>query len=199
MGMAFFVALNFVEAQENKKQFKAGLKLGANTSQMTGDGYGGFFKFGLVAGVFGKTKLAEKIALQYEIMYQGKGSNKPAEPDKGVYDSYKIRLDYIQVPLMLQYQLDKFEIEAGPAFGYLFNRKEWDQNGVRPEGNFEWRTFELDGIIGVNYYAIPEHLFFNARAHHSITSLVNRRTTTPYGTFGGAWNIVLALSVNYQF
>ena len=181
------------------KKFHAGIKAGPNTSQMTGDGYAGFYKFNLTAGIFGNSKLGDKSKLQYEIIYQGKGSHDPAVPDEGKYNSYKIRLDYIEVPVLFQYKLNKFEIEAGPGFSFLIGTKEWDQNGERISSPYSWRSFELDAMLGFNYYLVEDRFFVNLRSHHSLTSVVTTTAATPYGTFGGAWNIVLALTLNYQF
>jgi hypothetical protein len=189
----------FATAQNPDKRFYAGLKAGINTSQMTGDGYSGFYKFSPVLGVFGNTRLKESLKLQYEILYQSKGSHDPARPDEGKYNEYKIRLDYIEVPFLFQYQLNKIEIEAGPGVAFLVNSKEWDMNGVRQVSSFNWRTLELDAMLGVNYYFVNDKFFANIRAHHSITSVITSTAVTPYGTFGGAWNIVLAFTLNYRF
>jgi len=168
-----------------------------NTSQMTGDGFAGFYKFSVVVGAFANTKVNDKWKFQYELIYQGKGSHKPARPDKGDYQSYKARLNYIEVPLLFQFQMKKFELEFGPGLGFLIGSKEWDQNGRETTYN-NYRTLELDAMLGLNYY-VSDHLFVNIRSHHSVTSVVTTTAVTPYGTYGGAWNIVLALTANYQF
>ncbi|MBD77868.1 MAG: hypothetical protein CL840_02855 [Crocinitomicaceae bacterium] len=190
--------LSISAQQGDNKKFHAGVKLGANTSQMTGDGFAGFYKFSVVGGVFANTAFNEKMKMQYEIIYQGKGSHKPAKPDEGIYDSYKIRLNYIEVPVLFQYKIEKFELEIGPGFGFLLGSKEWDQNGLRTGSSNDWRVFELDAMFGVNYF-FTDHFFVNARTHHSVTSVVTTTAVTPYGVYGGAWNIVLALTLNYQF
>lgn len=168
---------------------------------MTGDGYSGFYKFGLTGGFFANTVVNDEMKVQYELIYIGKGSNNPAEPDKGIYNSYKIHLNYIQVPVMFKYQLKKFEFEVGPALGVFVSSKEWDQFGERAASAspFDWRPLELDGIIGANYYVVEDKMFFNIRAQHSIFSIVKSTVVTQWGIYGGAWNITLAASFNYQF
>jgi hypothetical protein len=195
----FFTTSSFILIGQgsSKNKFHAGLKAGMNTSQMTGDGFSGFYKFSLVAGAFATTKINDKWKFQYELVYQGKGSNKPARPDEGDYESYKINLNYIEVPLLIQYQLKKFEVEFGPGLGVLIGSKEWDKNGALAKSN-NWRTFELDAVLGLNYY-VNDNFFINARSHHSVTSIVTTSVANPYRTYGGAWNIVIALTFNYQF
>lgn len=195
----FFTISSFIliGQSSSEKKFHAGFKVGMNTSQMTGDGFSGFYKFSLVAGAFANTRINEKWKFQYELIYQAKGSKKPARPDEGIYDSYKIRLNYIEVPLLFLYKIKKFELEFGPGLGVLIGSKEWDTNGPRGASN-NWRTFELDAMLGLNYY-VKDNFFINARTHHSVTSVVTTAVANPYGTYGGAWNIVIALTFNYQF
>ena len=49
-------------------------------------------------------------------------SNDPARPDEGKYNSYKISLSYIEIPLLFQYNLHKWEFEIGPGIGVLLTR-----------------------------------------------------------------------------
>ena len=165
---------------------------------MTGDGYAGFYKFSPVFGAFASHGLSEKMRFQYEIIYQTKGSRDPANPEEGKYSSYKITLGYISVPLLWQYDLKKFTLEAGPGLNVLLNSKEENEFGVVPVSNYSWRNFELDAMLGANY-SFNDHLFVNARTHHSVTSIVSTTAITPYGRFGGAWNIVIEMTFNYRF
>ncbi|MGB0402765.1 MAG: porin family protein [Salibacteraceae bacterium] len=192
---------SFSQQSSEESKFHAGLKAGINTSQITGDAASGFYKFSLVAGAFANYRINKKLKFQYELIYQQKGSNNPAKPDKGIYSSYKIRLNYIEIPLLLQYDLNRFEIELGPGIGYLINTKEWDQNGERTTQSspYDWRKLELDAVLGVNYEIQKEHLFVNFRSHHSVTSIVSNSNQIPGTQWNGAWNIVLALTLNYQF
>ncbi len=198
---AFFCfTLGNSQAQDKNKSFHAGVKLGFNTSQIAGDGYGGFYKFSPLFGAFANHQLSDRLKFQYELYYQQKGSHQPARPDKGIYNSYKIRLHYIEIPFLWQYQLKKFELELGPGVGFMFHAQEFDQNGEVKSLTTSWRSFELDAMIGANYYLdAKEHLFVNVRFHHSITSVVSSTMVTPAGVYGGAWNFLLAGSINYRF
>lgn len=198
----FYLTVNlFAQTDPPAGKFHAGLKTGINTSQITGDEAAGFYKFSLVAGAFANFKFNEKLKFQYELIYQQKGSNNPARPDKGINSSYKIRLNYIEIPLLMQYDLGRFEIEAGPGIGYLIKSREWDQNGERSTQSsaYDWRKFELGALLGLNYEIKEDHLFVNFRSHHSITSIVSNANNIPGTQWNGAWNIVLALTLNYQF
>ena len=190
----------YISAQENSKstEFKAGIKAGINTSQMAGDGYAGFNKINPQAGFFLQKSFKEKGQLQFEIIYIQKGSRFPGDPDNGIFTTYRIQLDYIEAPLLYQYQWRKFLFEIGPGLGVLFNTKEEDSFGVVPASGFNWRQWEVDAMLGINYY-ISEKVFVNVRVHQSLVSTVSTVAVTPYGTFGGAFNSVIGASINWTF
>jgi hypothetical protein len=104
-------------------QVKYGLKAGINLSDVAiinyrdPDNYtdpdyeAGFdLKFGLHAGVFGRTAIADKVDFIAEIQYI----------NKGVKANTRIDLHYISIPLLAAYEIsDNIFIEAGPEVSYL--------------------------------------------------------------------------------
>src|SRR6056300_1683315 len=97
--IALFLALfvftsSYLIGQEDNK-FKAGIKAGLNSSQITGDGYAGFNKLNLQGGFLLQKPINETSQLQFEILYIQKGSFDPGDPDNGNYQTYRIHLDYI--------------------------------------------------------------------------------------------------------
>lgn len=195
--MLFMCFLHYGSSQ-SVEGFRGGIKAGINTSQMTGDGYIGFYKFSPVFGAFASHGLSEKMRFQYELLYQNKGSRDPAIPDQGKYNSYKIVLNYIEVPLIWQFRLKKFTLEAGPSIGMLVGSEEEDENGPVKGATYDWRSVQMDGLVGASY-DINENLYFNIRGQHSITSIVHSTVINRYGVYGGAWNITIAASFNYRF
>ena len=186
--------------QEGSKSssFKAGIKAGINTSQMDGDGYAGFNKINPQAGFFLQKKLSKVAQLQFEIIYIQKGSRYPGDPDNGIFTTYRVQMDYMEVPILYQHEWRKFIFEIGPGIGFLFNTKEEDSFGIVPQSGFKWRPWELDAMLGVNYY-ITEKAFINIRIHRSLVSTVTTVAITPYGSFGGAFNSVIGTSFNWTF
>jgi hypothetical protein len=197
-----FLALTpiFLSAQEGTEitQFKAGLKAGVTTSQMEGDGYAGFNKINPQAGFFLQKQLNDISQLQFELIYIQKGSKDPGDPDNGIFNTYRIQLDYIEVPLLYQREWRKFLFEIGPGLGVLFNTKEENSFGKVAKSGFNWRYWEIDAMLGVNYY-FTERAFVNIRIHQSLVSIVSTVAVTPYGTFGGAFNSVIGTSFNWTF
>lgn len=196
LGLFVFTSSYLIGQQDNK--FKAGIKAGLNSSQITGDGYAGFNKLNLQGGFLLQKPINETSQLQFEILYIQKGSFDPGDPDNGNYQTYRIHLDYIEVPFLYQYEWDKFTIEIGPGVGVLFNTAEESSAGAVNPSGFKWRSFEIDAMLGANYF-FNDNVFANVRIHQSIVSTVSTRIITPYGSFGGAYNIVVGASINYVF
>lgn len=197
----FFIFFNLcllAQEDDNNSEFKAGLKAGLNTSQMDGDGYAGFNKINPQAGLFLNKRLKNQAKLQFELLYIQKGSRFAGDPDNGIYTTYRIQMDYVEVPLLYQYEWRKFLFEIGPGLGVLFNTKEEDSNGLVPKSGFKWRRYEIDAMLGLNYF-FNEKAFVNIRIHRSILSTVSTVAVTPYGTFGGTFNSVIGTSFNWTF
>jgi len=199
---SFFLLLTtlLLSSQEvpASSSFKAGIIAGISTSQMDGDGYAGFNKINPQAGFFLQKKIKNDAQIQLEIIYIQKGSRFPGDPDNGIFTTYRIQMDYMEVPILYQHEWRKFLFEIGPGIGVLFNSKEEDSFGVVPASGFNWRPWELDAMLGINYY-ITEKAFVNIRIHRSLISTVSTVAVTPYGTFGGAFNSVIGTSFNWTF
>jgi len=189
----------------NAQDFKGGLIAGVNTSQIDGDGYGGFNKVGFIFGGFVSRNFNEKLTGQFEMIYIGKGSVKPAHPDRGDYTFRKIHLDYIEMPLILKIFPEKllkkenlkFIFDIGLSYSVLMSNKEMDEFGevdiIKP-----FKSGELSYQIGINY-AISENLFVNFRSSRSITPIANKVLITSFGIFGGSFNNLISLTLGYQF
>jgi len=112
----------------NNERFNAGLIIGLNASQIDGDYYKGFNKFGLTAGIRGITRLTPNFDFNIEILYSKKGSkifhNRYATPGRAMENRF-IDLTYVDVPfffkLMSPRKASSFHIEFGAIYSRLFN------------------------------------------------------------------------------
>lgn len=180
--------------------FTGGLKLGIASTQIDGDGYSGFNQQGVVLGAFVGTDINEDWSALMEMQWAQKGSFDPSDPKNGITQSYRIKLNYIEIPVLLRYKVNKFRLETGPSFGYLFSDRESDQNGTVNVPFYEFKTFELAYNIGMSYYFTPQ-LYFNMRYQRSFLPIADdvRFDQNALGFFGGSYNTVLQFSANYQF
>ncbi len=93
-------------------QIGYGVKLGLNVSTLTGDDSEGIkSKIGVNGGGFVNIPLATSFAVQPELLFSTEG----AKVDGGG----SINLNYINVPVMLQYRKSGFIGELGPQIGFL--------------------------------------------------------------------------------
>lgn len=195
----FFLFISFYTFLLSAQQrFVPGLKLGISTSQVHGDTYTGFHKAGVVGGVTLATNFNKKWSAQFEIIYIQKGS-KFVSQSETVTDSgfYFLQLNYLEVPLLLQYHLKKFTFEVGPSFGYLINEIEAfgtrDITGIRP-----CKKTETSISIGISCLLF-KNLGMNWRYTNSLLSIRDFATSSGNSRLDGQRNNVLAFSLIYQF
>ena len=184
--------------------FKTGVILGISGAQVEGDGYGGYKKLGLIGGGFVNTNLSKKMSAQFEIYFINKGASKNARPDKGIYESFNLNLNYIEIPVALNYKYKKFKIELGLYYAQLLGVSISDENGPRDVNRFPFRSFDFGGLIGVNFQ-LNDHFIFNFRSKNSIIPIrdfqnYDQNVGILNRLFNRGWyNVDLNLSVRYQF
>ena len=118
------LVLNSVQAQG----INFGVKVGANLTDASGTTFKDGFKFGYHAGFFSELMLTKKFGIQPEILCSE--TNLRAGDSLGslyngisVTDIAKIKLQYISIPILLDYKPIPFlTLQAGPQFGILMNQ-----------------------------------------------------------------------------
>lgn len=207
----YFLLLPSLFAQ----QFKAGLIGGIVTSQVDGDTYAGYDKAGFLAGGFVTKRFSEESnwSASFEITYIQKGSRKNPRPDKGDPTSYKLNLNYAEVPVLLRYDFGipdssvsgriRFSLEGGIAVGALVKSYEEDSFGPSTGGTPFQKT-DFSTIFGINYH-LNDHIGFNARTEYSILPVRKGGTSSYYQNWTykffkpGYYNNLLTFSFRYRF
>ena len=164
----FFFGYSF---QLNAQKFDAGAILGLNTSQITGDNFAGYNQPGLIAGFWVSRNTGDKSKLVMEMQYLPKGSRKNPKPNDLDFAFYRLRLHYIEVPIVFNYRVHKrITLESGLSFGALVGVYEADENGPLV-GNFapkeQFKPYDISFNAGINWQ-IDEHFVFNVRSINSI-------------------------------
>ena len=191
-------------ANATSQSFYGGVALGGVTSQVDGDGNNGFHKFGITGGGFVGLKLNDIFDIQLEIKYIQKGSKSAADDPS----SFKIRLDYVEMPLVASANLDflkvngreldwlKFELGLSLDALVYTNQKINAAN----EATDMWRPLCLNGILGMQFQLTPK-LGLGFRVITSITSAYKGNFNKDTVRFGqkGAFNDVLELVLFYRF
>lgn len=151
IGVFLFFAPQVSLAQESTAFFQAYASLGLCSSQISGDQLSGFNQLGMTAGTGIRVGRNETWAPHLEILFTQKGSRKNARPDEGDYNSYLLRLNYVEVPLLVDFGPGKTGFHAGLSPAFLVNSREENQFGEIPGIGREFKFFDLNGIIGIQY------------------------------------------------
>ena len=122
---------------------KFGLKAGVNVATLRQDDVSYDSRIGLHVGGLAHIHLAPQWALQPEVVYSQEGAE---------LNDVKLKLDYINIPLMLQYMFNNgFRIEAGPQLGLMVNSKAEDDDENEDDLDDVFKTTNVGLGLGLNY------------------------------------------------
>jgi hypothetical protein len=143
-----------------------GVKAGLNSFTIQTDNSPGYdSKTGLHLGLLGHIHLNDQYAFQPEFVYSMQGA-KSGNTD--------INLDYINIPLLVQYMFDNgFRIQAGPQIGLLLNAKA--ENGSSADITDDFKSIELGLSVGVGYVHPPTGFGVGARYNAGLTDITETR------------------------
>ena len=190
-----------VSISVKSQDFSAGAQFGMTGTQVTGDGLSGFNKAGIFAGVYVNRPMGRLGKAQLEFNFIQKGSRKNAKPSDGIYDSYLLRMNYIEVPIMYKFRIIKpLEIEAGLQFAYLINYREFDEHGeFYPDPDVpNLKKLDFSAFAGL-HYKINDKWGISLRYAYSILALRPKPEQVHFRWDGGMFNEVLCTSFQYTF
>lgn len=180
------------------QRFNGGASIGLAASQVAGDTYSGFNKVGPLGGFFVNYQPFDRSSFQMELIYMQKGSRKSADVVNEDYDSYLLRLNYIELPVLYKMHFGWFALEAGPSLGFFMSGYE-ELNGIELQADdFAMITFQLNfGVV----FTVAENWKFGIRTNNSFTNLRNQTYTGHVSRLWthGQFNDVLMLTFAYQF
>lgn len=187
--------LGFVMAQSyDSGNPEFGIKGGINSSNLySSDADDENMLVGFNAGLYAKLPITDNIAFQPELLYTTKGA-KVEYNNSVVNQSAKIRLDYIELPLLFKFNLtDNFNLQAGGYASYLVNSKVKAEGAVDFERDVTDNLQEFDaGLaagVGVDFNPISVGLRYN----YGLTAIGKENTA-----FEDAKNSSFSLYVAYK-
>ncbi len=175
--ISFLFGLILISLSGYTQIFKGEIIGGTNLSQVDGDEAYGFKKFGLVAGVGVVAPVYKNWSLSLETLYSQKGSKLPAQFNDSLDGSYHLKLNYTEVPFMVQYT-DREIVSAGAgiSWGRLVKAEEF-RNGYQVDSvSVLTKVFDRDdwmafGDVRVRVY---RGLILNARYSYSLNKIATR-------------------------
>lgn len=141
------------------EQFHLTIDAGANITGMPGlDGTKRLV--GLYYGMGTFIKLSEKWALTPEfkpLSQRGARGVQPIVVYPGINDpSYKLRLNYIDLPLLVQYKISpKMYVSAGPQIGFLVGAKQITEGNTVDTNKESKISVDVKDTFNKTYYSIP--------------------------------------------
>ena len=117
--------LNAQHGDTKTKQVTLGIKGGLNVYNIHNDNNVKYdAKTGFHLGLLGHIHLNKQLAIQPELIYSSQGAKYNITNNE-----VKIKLGYINVPILLQYMFDNgFRLQAGPQVGFLVSAKSETNN-----------------------------------------------------------------------
>ncbi|MEI8204103.1 MAG: porin family protein [Bacteroidota bacterium] len=197
--LIFVILLSAICLSASAQKFNGGLILGFSGSQVAGDTYSGYNKFGIFGGGFVNFKFLDLLTLQLEMEYVQKGSRHNPNVNVNDVSSYKLNLDYVEVPLIAKLTIFKgLKAEVGLAGAVLINSyEEINGNSVSSRA---FQSMNYSTILGIAFN-FTKKFTASLRTSDSITPIrkvSNSGDVKRYFTYG-QWHDLLTLSVQYQF
>jgi hypothetical protein len=128
-------------------------------------------KSGFHIGLLGHIHLTNQFGLQPEIVYSTQGGNYKSGSSVTVAN-----LDYINVPVLLQYMFDNgFRLQAGPQLGFLVGAKSNTNNNLKDN----LKPIEIGVSVGAGYIHVPSSFGVDARYNIGINSINESGSENP--------------------
>ena len=151
--LSVFLCLSSLRAySQPPERIKGKIIMGMMGSQIDGDQLGGYNHPGLILGMAMEMRLAKRLSFQPEIMYNQKGAR---STDRSLY--YMVaRLNYLDLCGFLNiYVKDKFVIQPGASYGFLYKAKV-DRGGGFVIDNKFFNSTDPNILFGVEYKFSPK-------------------------------------------
>ena len=170
--------------------FGGGIYGGISTSQVSGDGIGGFNKIGGWAGAFTDYRFTPRSTLQLELSFIQKGSRQaPTVKNDGIL--YVHNQNILEIPVLYRwYGIKNMSIELGLQAGIFLSTIERGNVVPTTRNNPAFIPAEMSGAAGLSYYFWKSKIEVNMRYSNSLFTLKTRDW----------WmNHVFAFSVRFWF
>lgn len=193
------------------RTFYGGLAVGANFTQVDGDGYSGYNKVGVYAAPLVYVRLSRLLFGAVSIGFSQKGTKARVireSPYTGpTPEGYDLKLNYAEVSAGLYYRIaakPRAAIGAGLLYGRLISSKEEAfTNGpvnLRPDVNF-FRKDDIGGWLEPTW-EWSQGWLIGLRYSYSLRSIREAQRIPQYyggGFFPGQWNNVFTLRITCFF
>jgi hypothetical protein len=142
---------------------QAGVKVGLDLTKISGLSFEQAYRFNYVAGAYATLNLGGLFGLQPELEFSQTSANTVESftnlyKSIGIIDLQRVKLDYMSIPVLLNFGGDQIKFQLGPQFSILTNTSEsfWT-NGKQA---FQSGNYAFDIGVWIN---LPLHLSASVR------------------------------------
>jgi hypothetical protein len=162
---ALILFLTLLACSVNAQQaFNAGIAIGMTTSQISGDGLGGWDKFGITGGAYVNAPFNKKNGLRIGLYYSEKGSR--TKRDTLNFNTFSYRLNYIELPVQWSYQNGPFTFLSGLYYGRLI-KQDILANKLPYPVNPAFRNYDIGLCVGA-LLQLGDHFFVEGKFSTSV-------------------------------
>lgn len=178
--MKFFVgtamAVCFIAVTATAQHANIGIKGGLNVFTIHSNDNSSYdTRKGIHLGLLAHIHLTRQMAFQPELVYSGQGAKYTIADI-----TTTVKLDYINVPLLLQYMFDNgFRIQAGPQIGFLASAKS-EAGNINTDVKNSFKSVDFGLGLGIGYVHPPSGFGVDARYTLGLSSInenTNVKTT----------------------
>ncbi len=196
MKLILFLVIGLFTLYAYSQHFVPGINIGIVASQVDGDRLDGYDKPGFKTGLFVQNNFKKEWTFLMGLDYIQKGSRKLRNPEDPDDRYYLLRLNYIEVPFLLQFLYkEKYLAEVGLAIGYLFRARE-DVDGygfLEPDPPF--KSYDLPGRWGIGY-KMGKSVSLKVHQSYSLIPIRNHPANQTWYFDRGQYNNYLIFSFN---
>lgn len=211
--MILLFLIMVINSTLNAQKFSSYWHFGSCFSQIDGDGFGGFKKFGpntLLEIGYGKGINDFHIGIGYSL----KGSREMSPPF-----FFNTTLHYVDIPLFISLKIPKIDtlikhynkirFQVGINYGYLFNGQIYNNGLIEKVPNSNIKKSELSHILGISYQ-FSKKTFLEIQYNYSLLTISKKQlencwiTNIYYGLINGFnskgcwWNKNLKINLVYK-
>jgi|ADGO01.1.fsa_nt_gi hypothetical protein len=150
-------------ASFSQAQVRIGLKGGVNLANLNADGIDSKMKIAFNAGAIAKFSVTNAFSIQPEVLYSSQGTTLE-EMD------VKFEMNYINIPVMFQYNVMGFILETGPQLGILASAK-GKADGQSEDIKDMFKSIDFSWGIGAGYQMSGSGLGITARYNIGLSDI----------------------------
>lgn len=181
---SFILVTACLSSSFGQQRFSAGPRIGLNLSTFGMDAKDYTLRPGVTAGAFLMYSSLNHFGISGDLLYSQMGA-KYADPANSQANSFKQRINYLEVPIALRYFLTlsgnfRPNVFFGPSFGFKLNAKRTNyisQGVAQPDfdSSAEFRSMDLGLIAGfqLNFKGLAERQRFliDARYRYGLSDI----------------------------